>query len=278
MNLSVKTALRYPGGKTRALKEILPLIPIDIEEFRDPFVGGGSVFLAVKQTTNASIFRINDLNYDLYCFWKQVKDNNNELVKELLEIKKNSSDGRKLYSDLKYQSLEQSSEFEVAVRFFVLNRITFSGLSCSGGYSKQSFEKRFTVSSIERLNALSSIIQNVEITNKGYEKLINTNEDDVFIFLDPPYLNARNSKLYGNNGHLHTAFDHKTFAKRMKKCECRWLITCDDTPEIREMFDFAQIESWELQYGVNNMKKPDTSCKSKIGKELFIFNYNIKDK
>ena len=41
-----KSPLRYPGGKSRALKQILPLIPMSISEFREPFVGGGSVFFA----------------------------------------------------------------------------------------------------------------------------------------------------------------------------------------------------------------------------------------
>jgi len=44
----VKSPLRYPGGKSRALKHILPIIP-KFDEFREPFLGGGSVFLALKQ-------------------------------------------------------------------------------------------------------------------------------------------------------------------------------------------------------------------------------------
>ena len=43
-----KSPLRYPGGKSRALKQILPLIPLNMSEFREPFVGGGSVFCNPK--------------------------------------------------------------------------------------------------------------------------------------------------------------------------------------------------------------------------------------
>ena len=44
----IKSPLRYPGGKSRALKQILPIVP-EFKEFREPFVGGGSVFFALKQ-------------------------------------------------------------------------------------------------------------------------------------------------------------------------------------------------------------------------------------
>ena len=67
----IKSPLRYPGGKSKALKNIIPQIPSDIQEYREPFVGGGSVFLAVKQKFGDQVKRywINDLNYNLYCFW-----------------------------------------------------------------------------------------------------------------------------------------------------------------------------------------------------------------
>ncbi|MYF99993.1 DNA adenine methylase [Candidatus Poribacteria bacterium] len=49
---NAKSPLRYPGGKSRAIKQILPHIPTEIGEFREPFVGGGSVFFSLR-----SIFR-----------------------------------------------------------------------------------------------------------------------------------------------------------------------------------------------------------------------------
>ena len=55
----------------------------------------------------------------------------------------------------------------------------------------------------------------------------------------------------------------------MKKCSHKWLITYDDSPVIRELFDFAEIQEWTLQYGMNNYKK-DFAAK---GNELFIKNY-----
>ena len=93
-----KSPLRYPSGKSRALKQILPLIPLNISEFREPFVGGGSVFFAIRNLFQDRIesYWINDLNYDLYCFWKQVRDNGSNLVEVLTKTYTTTVDGARL--------------------------------------------------------------------------------------------------------------------------------------------------------------------------------------
>ena len=277
MHKLVKSPLRYPGGKSRALKQILPLVPTNISEFREPFVGGGSVFFAIQSIFQNRIksYWINDLNYDLYCFYKQTRDNVADLVEALVDTKANCNNGRALFEelaaakDLLSRDRTLLSEFERAVRFFVLNRITFSGTVDSGGYSQSAYEKRFTDSSIERVQLISPYLSGVKITCADYADVLLQDGEDVFIFLDPPYWKATESKLYGNRGTLHTSFDHARFAENMKKCPHKWLITYDDSPIIRKFFDFAEIREWTLQYGMNNYRRT-TAAK---GNELFIKNY-----
>jgi DNA adenine methylase len=57
----------------------------------------------------------------------------------------------------------------------------------------------------------------------------------------------------------------------MRKCNHSWLITYDDSPQIRENFKFSNIYDWELQYGMNNYKQD----KADKGSELFISNYKL---
>jgi DNA adenine methylase len=269
--MKIKSPLRYPGGKTRAIKYIEPLVPKYLE-YREPFVGGGSVFTHLKQKYHANKYWINDLNYDLYLFWKYAKDENRRLVTEVRSIKEEWTDGRKLFDYYK-GNWNEFSDFDRAVRFFVLNRITFSGTIDSGGYSKQSFERRFTESSIDRLAKLDILLKNTRITNLDYEKVVKEPGEKVFIFLDPPYYSTTASRLYGKNGDLHTSFDHKRFSNVMKKCNHKWLITYDDCNEIRNLFSFAEIIPWSLQYGMNNYGQ-DSAGK---GKELFITNYEMTE-
>jgi len=266
----IKSPLRYPGGKTRALKQILPIIP-SFKEFREPMVGGGSVFFALNQLNPECKFWINDINKELFLLWKYCKENPEELVRGVIRFKENYENGRNLYSYL-LDTSNNFSDIQRAIRFFILNRITFSGLAESGGYSAKAFEGRFTDSSINRLEIASSVLKNTKVTSEDFENIINAPGEDVFLFLDPPYLSKSKSKLYGKKGELHKGFDHKRFANIMEKCQHKWLITYDDCEEIRKLFNFTPyIYKWKLQYGMNNFKQK-TAAK---GNELFISNYEI---
>jgi DNA adenine methylase len=269
MTLAI-TPLRYPGGKSKALDQILPLVPTQIGEYREPLVGGGSVFLAIKKLYGSQIqkYWINDLNFDLYCFWKYLRDDVCGLVDQVRAFKSNYADGRELHSFMKDER-NMRSDFDRAVRFFIMNRITFSGVVDAGGYSQQAFERRFTESSIERIGRAAHYLARAEVTNFDYADVLHQPGSNVFIFLDPPYLSATDSKLYGVKGNLHTSFDHERFADEMKKCPHRWLITYDDSDAIRSLFSFADVIEWDLQYGMNNYKRA-TAAK---GRELFIKNY-----
>lgn len=266
-----KSPLRYPGGKQRAVRQIAQYLPDNIQEFREPFVGGGAVLFHILETYPTLPCWINDLNSELYYFWLQVKTNLGELVERIWQIKRQTTNGRALFTSLASANLSTLTPTERAVRFFVLNRITFSGTIESGGYSNSSFQERFTESSIERLLALKGHFQTIDVTNFDYSVLLQASGQDVFIFLDPPYLSKSHSKLYGKKGDLHTCFDHDRFAQLMAHCPHRWLITYDDCETVRQNFSFAHIYEWELQYGMNNYRQG----KAEKGRELLITNYPV---
>lgn len=191
-----------------------------------------------------------------------MRDRPTQLIEEISKIKENYRDGRKLYELLTNQ--DKGDEFERAVRFYVLNRITFSGTVDSGEYSQQSFENRFTWSAISKLKQAAEIVKDFEIFCGDYERLLFEPGEDVFIFLNPPYYSTAESQLYGKNGDLHLSFDHERFAFNMKRCPHLWMIIYDDSPEVRKLFRFANIYEWKLQYGMNNYKQP----KAKKGERI----------
>jgi len=265
----IKSPLRYPGGKNKAIKQISLLIP-QFDEFREPFVGGGSVFIYLKQKHPQKRFWINDIYDSLFYFWKECRDNPEKLISQIREWKNEFVDGKVLHKFL-IENIDKFDPLKKAAAFFVFNRITFSGTTESGGFSTAAFHKRFTESSIDRVSLLSSILPNTKITNLDYEDVVKKSGENVFIFLDPPYYSATKSALYGKNGNLHKIFDHERFASIMKKSEHKWLITYDDSKYIRELFSFANIKSWDLTYGMRNV----TENSNQLGKELFIANYDI---
>ena len=268
---AIKSPLRYPGGKSRAVQRMKSLLPAEFDEYREPFVGGGSFFIYLKQARPDLKIWINDLNPELYFFWKQAQADSEKLAREVERVKGERTNGQALFNDLLGVETKSLTEFERAVRFFVLNRITFSGVVESGGYSQPAFEARFTESSIQRLSRVGRVLEGIKITHEDYRELLKEGEKNVFTFLDPPYFKATKSKLYGKNGILHTTFNHADFAREMQKCRHAWLITYDDAPEIRSNFSFAHMYEWELQYGMNNYRQG----KADKGSELFIANYAL---
>lgn len=265
----IKSPLRYPGGKSRAIDYLYQYLPDDFSEYREPMVGGGSMFIYLKQKNPSLKIWINDLNPELYLFWKIAQSNLVNLVNEIKKCKENYQDGKQLFRELTTVNIESLTDLERATRFFILNRITFSGTVESGGFSQGAFEKRFTDSSIERLELLEQILKDVTITNLDFEDVIKDNSNNVFLFLDPPYYNNAKSKLYGKKGNLHSEFNHDKFIKIVKKCQHKWLITYDNCKFIKDKFEDYYLQEWELQYGMNNYKK---SFAPK-GKELLMMNY-----
>ncbi|MCC7429883.1 DNA adenine methylase [bacterium] len=263
----IKSPLRYPGGKSRAVDFLSALFP-DFEEFREPFVGGGSIFCYLKQRFPKKQFWINDLYFELYNFWENSQNNLLPIVEQVLTWKNQFAEGKELYQFL----LVNYKNFNLAQKasaFFIFNRITFSGTTEAGGYSEQAFKGRFTNSSIERLKEIEMVLTNTKITNLDYSELLGKEGKNVFIFLDPPYFSATKSALYGKNGNFHKTFDHERFAKNVENCKHKWLLTYDDSPFIRKLFSFANIQTWELTYGMRNVNH----CSKQEANELLISNY-----
>jgi DNA adenine methylase len=263
----IKSPLRYPGGKSRAVELIVSHLP-EFDEFREPFLGGGSVFVYLKQKYPKKIFWGNDLYLELFKFWKCTQKDVETLIAKIYEWRKRFTVGKELFQFLN-QNINKFNDLEKATAFFIYNRITFSGTSLSGGFSEEAFQKRFTESSIQRLRPFANVIQNTKITNDDYKKLIQKEGNNVLLFLDPPYYSATKSALYGKNGNLHKTFDHEEFANTMRYCQHQWLITYDDNEYIRNLFSFANIIPWNLTYGMRNV----TEKSDQNGKELFISNY-----
>ncbi len=266
----IKSPLRYPGGKSRAVGKIGALLP-EFDEFREPFLGGGSVFIYAKQIYPDKSYWVNDLYFELYKFWEYAQKDVKSLINKIYIWRNEFPIGKELYKFLN-ENMKDFNDLDRAAAFFIYNRITFSGTSLSGGFSEHAFEGRFTESSIERLYNFSEVIKGAAITNLDYKQLVEEKGDNVFIFLDPPYYSATKSALYGKNGNLHKSFDHVKFAEIMKNCNHKWLITYDDSPYIKDLFSFANIVPWTLTYGMRNVNSNSTQK----GKELFIANYPIE--
>lgn len=270
-----RSPLRYPGGKQKAICQISRMFPESHSEYREPMVGGASVYFHARNINFAKHYWINDQFQELIAFWQVVSDPSlcARLQSELESLRKGFETAKEIKQYF-HEARTESTEgdlFKTAFLFFFFNRVTFSGTTRAGGFSKAASISRFTASSIDRLRDLPDALSKTRITNLDFENVIRADGEDVFIFLDPPYYTAK--KLYGKNGSLHD-FDHDRLARCLKETDHHFLITYDDCEKVRELYaGWANIIPWQLQYGMNNCSKDNSS---KIGSEVFISNYEIK--
>ena len=262
------TPLRYPGGKSRAIKFLSQHLP-KIESYREPFLGGGSMALYVTQTYPNTDVWVNDLYYPLYAFWMTLRDHGQQLCDDLRELKTElgeSYDAHKMAFDDAKDKLNNDL-YESGFNFYVANKCSFSGLTANSSFSKQASRANFTFRGIDKLPALSELIQGWRITNNSYEEMLYGR--NAFVFLDPPY--AIKDNLYGNKGDMHKSFDHEWFAAQACASENKCMITYNSELFIKDRFPDWYQKDWDLTY---TMRSSGTYTKDqKKRKELLLLNY-----
>jgi DNA adenine methylase len=236
-----KSPLRYPGGKTRAIKYIYPYIPANVTELCSPFLGGASfeLFLSSKG--------IKIYGYDLFepltNFWNVLLNNSFQLYEA---VKKMHPISKEYFYKLRNE-YDKYNNINKAAIFYVLNRSSFSGATFSGGMSKG--HPRFTESSINKLYNFKNNLISVE--NADFEIAIN-NHPTSFLYLDPPYL--INDNLYGDKGNMHKYFDHKRLYNILSKRD-DWILSYNDCKFIRELYSDYNIVDLDWKYGMSKNKK-----------------------
>ena len=283
---SYKTPLRYPGGKSRACTKMDPFFPDlrNYKEYREPFLGGGSVAIHITKKYPKLDIWVNDLYEPLYNFWRVLQDDGNALYETLCDLKSRHPDpvygpqelgyeypAKKLFLESKnIVNAYTESNLSRACSFYIINKCSFSGLTESSSFSKQASVANFSMRGIEKLPGYTKLIENWKITNWSYESLL-TDRKDVFMYLDPPYDIKDN--LYGNKGNMHNEFNHDDFASDCDRYVCNQLISYNSSNLVKERFDGWNAGEFDLTYTMRSVGEYMREQKGR--KELLLYNYGI---
>jgi site-specific DNA-adenine methylase len=274
---SLKTALRYPGGKSRAVTKMDPYFPDlrNYDEFREPFLGGGSVAIYItKKYPNLDIW-VNDLYEPLVNFWQQLQIFGPDLKDKLVDLK-TTNNTPELAKDLFLKAKEQINDqslpsIDRAVAFYIVNKCSFSGLTESSSFSQQASIANFSLRGIEKLPAYSKLIEHWCITNYSYDYLMDGNKG-AFMYLDPPYDIKDN--LYGRKGSMHKGFDHDKFAADCDANNMDQLISYNSDQLVKDRFKNWNAAEFDLTYTMRSVGEYMREQKQR--KELLLFNYGIE--
>ena len=268
MNELVKSLLRYPGGKTAFVKQILPYFQGHNEVF-SPFFGGGVVELNLEKM-NKRIYGC-DRFQQLVHFWNfaiNETDSLFELVKKhwffFHDDSISDEEKKEYYYNLKKNCVQpdQIDTLQSAANFFVVNRISYSALTLLGGFSKSNIKMEFGKGILERLQYFK--VKNISVECIDFEESFKK-YGHFMIYADPPYY-LHKGWLYGEDGSIHRDFNHKALRDLLVQRD-NWVLSYNNCNEIRELYKgFRMIEPT----GKWSMKKQKTS------KELLILGNGIK--
>ena len=283
----LKTPLRYPGGKSRAVTKMAQYFPDMREyvEFREPFLGGGSVALHMTKMYPHLKITVNDLYEPLINFWTQLQTFGDELTNKLIDYKINhpnpskelrTEKGTKFPAQelfLNSKEVINDSSFdpiERAAAFYIVNKCSFSGLTESSSFSKQASVSNFSMRGIEKLPEYSQIISHWHINSYSYEYCFQNNiHDGLFMYLDPPYDIKDN--LYGKKGAMHKGFNHDQFAEDCSKSSVHQLVSYNSDQLVKDRFKGWNAGEFNLTYTMRSVGEYMKDQQTR--KELLLFNY-----
>jgi len=275
----LKTPLRYPGGKSRACTKMGEYFPDlrEYVEFREPFLGGGSVAIHVSKLYPHLKIVVNDLYEPLINFWVNLQTFGDELTKELKGLKVtncNQDSARCLFAEMKDVINDSTkTDLERAVAFYVVNKCSFSGLTESSSFSAQASDSNFSMRGIEKLPEYSEIISHWHINSYSYEYCFRTDiHDGLFMYLDPPYDIKDN--LYGKSGAMHKSFDHDKFAADCDEHNnINMLISYNSDQLVKDRFKNWNASEFKLTYTMRSVGEYMREQQER--KELLLFNYKL---
>ena len=245
----------------------------EYDEFREPFLGGGSVAIHITKKYPDLTIWVNDLYEPLINFWQVLQTFPDDL-RDTLSREKSNHNNPEAAKELFLAAKDMINDFtetsvDRAIAFYIVNKCSFSGLTESSSFSPQASNANFSLRGIEKLPEYSKLISKWRITNYSYDFLMDGNKG-AFMYLDPPYDIKDN--LYGRKGSMHKGFDHDKFAIDCDNNNMDQLISYNSDQLVKDRFKNWNTGEFDLTYTMRSVGEYMRDQKQR--KELLLFNYN----
>jgi DNA adenine methylase len=235
--------LKWAGGKTQLLREIIPKMPEKYGRFIEPFFGGGAVFFAVRPEGGI----IADSNPELFNLYRSVAADVGGVMAQL----RSYENTEEVFYAARALDVTKLSDVEAAARTIFLNRTCFNGLyrvNKSGQFNVPFGRyKNPKIIDEDALKAASALLSNTTIMCGDYKTVLKESaRTGDFIFLDPPYLPVSeyaDFKRYTKEQFYEE--DHVELAaevNRLHELGCHVILTNSNHPLVHEQYRKFTVE------------------------------------
>ena len=293
-----KPILKWVGGKTQIIDKILSEFPTEMENYREVFLGGGSVLLALLKYRQAGIINIRkkvydyDVNEALIFVYKNIQLHYQELYTEIEKIiekfnqcQKDTPVNRKprtiseamtnrenyyYWCRQQYNQLSDKTTLLASALFIFLNKTCFRGVYRVGpnGFNvPYGHYANPEIINYQHLYEIHHYIRDVEFQCADFSTSISKVQRGDFIYLDPPYAPEKQTSFVGYTENGFSIENHIQLFEMTKNINGLFLMSNSDVSFVRENFDAYQIQSILCKRSIHS-KKPATKTS-----EVLIKNY-----
>jgi DNA adenine methylase len=255
----MKPFLKWVGGKTQIINDVMALFPKEINNYREPFLGGGSVLLALLSdptiTVNGTVYA-SDLNSNLIGLYKNIQSNPEEIIDNVKilsdqfyarsghEVNRKpptleaatSRESYYYWIRSTFNSMNPKTTVQASAMLLFMNKTCFRGVYREGPHGfnvPYGNYKNPMILEPDHIRAVSALIKDVVFTCEGFESL--AIEEGDFVYLDPPYAPENDKSFVGYNASGFTRENHQTLFRMTRELP-NFLMSNADVPLVRNAF------------------------------------------
>jgi DNA adenine methylase len=236
--------LSYVGGKSRLARQIIEGIP-EHTAYVEPFTGGGQVFFH-KEPSKIEV--LNDLDGELVNFYRVCQSHHEELIRYMRFMLLS----REWFARLQRTPPNSLTDIQRAARYLYLQKVAFGGRvrSQSYGYFVTTPNRFMPVKVPKLIEESHARLAKAQIECSPYQEVLDRyDRPTTFFYLDPPYYGI---KLYRHN------LEHSDFLvlrDMLQELKGKFLMSLNDTPEVREIFSCFHFEEVGITYSIQSKGK-----------------------
>lgn len=231
--------LKWAGGKTKLVPELLKHVPASFGAYHEPFVGGGALFWTLASQGRLCEVRLADTNYALISAYLAVQMDVEQVIRRLSTLANDEA----TFTRVRAERPERMDIIETGIWMMYLNKTCYNGLwrvNKSGAFNAPFAENGQKVIDPANLRACARFLRGVELAIDPFEKVLHRAFEGDLVYFDPPYPPL--SKTSSFTAYTEDGFgkaDHERLvetALELKKRGCHVILSNSDQPHVRELY------------------------------------------